>query len=544
MTAATSARVRHRPPRAGGAVPLAAARLLRIELRRNAMPWVLPLIAALFWFDSYRQSTGQPPFWILRTFGSMGQGRTIIDFGPFVAGVAAWMGSRDGRRGLGDLVTGTVRPRWAAQLATWAATAIWAVGAYLVFVGVMFAAYARQGVQGTPPWWWVAVGAVAVTAFSAAGFTVGAYFPSRFAAPVAAFGGFLAMLGSSNGGRGHPSGWALLLPTNASGNYQPISGIFYPYLPDLPIARMMFLAGIAVAAIGLLGLPAQAGSAWLRGAAAVVTIAGVAAAGTAVGLAGTARLTPHGMVIPALHDAANDRPIPYTPVCTRAAGVPVCLNPAYRRYLAEVAADLRPVLAEVAGLPGAPARVAQVAGRYTSGQVEGEAASDTACLRNAAACGPAGTEATVPVTISGRPPVLSLPLDEFNTLPSTTPRSAAQFDQELPLLSVHAFEGAGNSAGTAAQQAVQAVLLQHAGIPFAHEPGVLSIFGLPRWAGKDLQGLIPASEKSIGPSSELGGPVYAAARRLAALPAAARHAWLAAHLAALRSGQLTLGQLP
>ena len=41
-----------------------------------------------------------------------------------------------------------------------------------------------------------------------------------------------------------------------------------------------------------------------------------------------------------------------------------------------------------------------------------------------------------------------------------------------------------------------------------------------------------------------GGPVYAAARRLATLPAAARHAWLAAHLAALRSGQLTLAQLP
>ena len=39
-------------------------------------------------------------------------------------------------------------------------------------------------------------------------------------------------------------------------------------------------------------------------------------------------------------------------------------------------------------------------------------------------------------------------------------------------------------------------------------------------------------------------PVYAAARRFAALPAAARHAWLAAHLAALRAGRLTLAQLP
>ena len=40
------------------------------------------------------------------------------------------------------------------------------------------------------------------------------------------------------------------------------------------------------------------------------------------------------------------------------------------------------------------------------------------------------------------------------------------------------------------------------------------------------------------------GPVFAAARRFAALPAPARHAWLAAHLAALRAGRLTLKDLP
>ncbi len=523
MTAATDAPARHRPPGAGGAVTLTAARLLRIELRRSAMPWILPVIAALFWFDSYRFGTGTPPYWVLRTFWNMGQGRTFMDFAPFVAGVAAWTGSRDGRRGTADLMAGAVRSRWAAQLAAWAAAAIWAVGAYLVFVGIMFAVYAHQGLQGSPPWWWVAVGAAAVTAFSAAGFAVGAFFPSRFAAPAAAFGAFLAVIVSSQNGFGDTSGWPLILPTNANGNYQPVSGVFYPYLPDLPIARMMFLAGIAVAALGALGLPARAGGAWLRRVAAVVTLAGVAAAGTASGLARTARLTPLGVVIPVLHDAANDRPIGYTPVCAQAAGVPVCLNPAYRRYLAEVAADLRPVLAEVAGLPGAPARVAQVAGRYAHGMFEDAAG--------------------VAVTISGRPPVLRLPLDGFNTLPSATPGSAAQFDQELPLLSVHAFLGAGNGAGTAAQQAVQAALLQHAGIPFAAQPQALAIFGLPQWAQEDLQGLVPVSGPSSGPGSP-GGPVYAAARRLAALPSAVRHAWLAAHLAALRSGQLTLGQLP
>jgi hypothetical protein len=544
MTATADAPTRRLPSRAPGAVTLTAARLLKIELRRSTMPWILPVIAALFWFDSYRFSTGTPPYWVLRTFWNMGQGRTFLDFAPFVAGVTAWIGSRDGRRGTADLMAGAVRPRWAAQLATWAAAAIWAVGAYLAFVGVMFAVYAHQGLQGSPPWWWVAVGAAAVTASSAAGFAVGAFFPSRFAAPLAAFGAFLAVFVSDNFGFGHDSGWPLILPTNSNGNYQPVSGIFYPYLPDLPIARMIFLAGIAMAAVGVLGIPARAGGAWLRRAAAVVTLAGLAAAGTAVGLARTAQLTPNGIVIPALHDAANDRPIAYTPVCSRAAGVPVCVNPDYRRYLPEVAADLRPMLAEVAGLPGAPARVAQVAGRYTSGQFESLAASDTACTQNAAACGPAGSAASVPVTISGLPPVLSLPLDEFNTLPSSVPGSAGQFDQELPLLSLHVFVGAGDGAGTAAQQAVQAALLEHADLPFAQESGALSILGMAQWAGEDLQRLVPASETTIGPSSKLGGPVYAAARRFAALPPATRHAWLAAHLAALRSGQLALGQLP
>ena len=516
MTATTDAPVRHLPPRATwAAAPLRTARLLRIELRRNSMPWILLLVAALFWFDSYRPSAATPPIWVLRTFWNMGQGHTIIDFGPFVAGVAAWMGSRDGRRGTADLVTATSRPRYAAQLATWAATAAWAVGAYLAFVGVLFGGYVYEGVQGSPPWWWVAVGAAAVTAFSAAGFAIGALFPSRFAAPIAAFGGFFVMTMSSQTGFSHTSGWALILPTNSNGNYQPVSGIFYPYLPDLPVARVMFLAGIAVVAISLPGLPASAGGPILRRAAAAVTLAGVALTGTAIGLAATARLEPNGMAIPALHDAANDRPVLYTPVCGHAAGIPVCLNPAYRDIMGDVASALAPVLGQVTGLPGAPVRAAQVAGAYSS--TEGEAGQA--------------------MTISGRPPVLRMPLDAEN-LPGVFGGTTTQFDEQVRLLFIHAFVGAGADAGTPAQQAVQAAMLDAVGVPFAAQPKVLSGVGLPSWAR--VTGL-SGSTTLPGPAT---GPVYAAARRLAALPAAARHAWLAFHLAAIRSGRLTLAQLP
>jgi hypothetical protein len=514
MTAAADAPARQRKPRATSAVPRNAARLLRVELRRNTMLWILPLIAALFWFDSYRPSTATSPLYGLRTYWNMGQGHTILDFGPFVAGVAAWMGSRDGRRGLADMVTATARPRWAAQLATWAATAIWAVAAYLVFVGVMFAVYAHQGVGGTPPWWWVGVGATAVTAFSAIGFAIGAYWPSRFAAPAAAFGGFLAMFLSFQTGFSHTSGWALILPTNSNGSFdgsgQADAGIFYPWLPDLPIARIMFLAGIAVAALGLTGLPARAGGPWLRRGAAVVTLAGAALAGTAVGLAGTAQEAAEGVVIPVLHDAADDAPITYTPVCGHAAGVPVCVNPAYGRWLPDVTTALAPVLAEVAGLPGAPVRATQVAASYPSG----------------------GDGPPQPISFGGHPPVLRMQLGLLNTPGPcgfcARPVATASYEAQLQLLFAHAFVAAGNGPGSPVQQAVQATLLRGAGIPFAAQPG-----------------LIAATENFPGPGpGPATGPVYAAAQRLAAWPATARHAWLAAHLAALRAGLLTLKDLP
>ncbi len=90
---------------------------------------------------------------------------------------------------------------------------------------------------------------------------------------------------------------------------------------------------------------------------------------------------------------------------------------------------------------------------------------------------------------------------------------------------------------------MQAALLQDAGLPFAEQPQALSVFGLASWGQATLQGLIDGPQPANGMGTPKG-PVYAAAVRLAALPSAARHAWLAAHLAALRAGQLTLAQLP
>ena len=88
----------------------------------------------------------------------------------------------------------------------------------------------------------------------------------------------------------------------------------------------------------------------------------------------------------------------------------------------------------------------------------------------------------------------------------------------------------GGPGASPAQQAVTAALMMSA--------------GLPRCTGRR-----EASRRACEPAMPPivlapGSPAYAAARRFAALPASARHAWLVRHLAALRAGQVTLAQLP
>jgi hypothetical protein len=557
MTAAT---VPARPaaPRARR-VPSAAgpARLLRIELRRSPMLWLLPLLAGLFYVATYRPAMDNPPFWNIRS--GMIQSHTMLVFAPLLAGAGAWVGSRDGRRGLTDLVGVTAVPRWAGQLAAWAAATIWAEALYLAGVGVLYGVTADQGAWGGPLWWPVAVGAATVAASCAAGFAAGARLPGRFTAGLAALVVFLALAGGAFAIQANVA-YAQIWPLNVQGPFPSDSyGIFYPYLPDLAIAQVVFLAGLAAAALGALGLPAPAGGRWLRGAAAAVTAAGLAAAGTGVALAGTARVEANGMVIPALHDAASDRPTPYTPVCGRGP-VPVCLQPAYRAYLPDVTAALGPLLRQMAGLPGAPVRVTQV------------------CVTSVQSARDNGIGFGGPA-IGGRPPVLYLPLSGL-TLPGEGNTPAAQFTEFLryqygpaivnDLLGLPV--GPGGSTGVsgvaivpgpghAAQFAVAAALERawnldqtpphnaagpgHAGSGGAGSgPGA----GGTGHAGSGGAGSGPGAPGASAPpgsgASAYAAQLQAAVNRFAALPATARHAWLLTHLAALRADRVTLSEIP
>jgi hypothetical protein len=254
--------------------------LMRLELRRNAMLWTIPILAGLFYLTTYLKATELPPLWGLRI--EVIETHSLIDFAPFVAGAAAWMGSRDGRRGTSDLVATTARSRWSAQLAAWLATAVWATAAYLGCIAVAVTAAHVSG--GGPQWWPVAGGAAAVIVVSALGFVAGAFVPSRFSAPLAAAVALLAVVVPfkvvvvSSGSR-----FELLFPTSRPFPVPVLSS-------EMQIARVILLAGVTAAALGALGVLRGAVGPKARVGALMLVAAGVAAAGIAVGLVDSARL--------------------------------------------------------------------------------------------------------------------------------------------------------------------------------------------------------------------------------------------------------------
>jgi hypothetical protein len=185
MTAAT-APAAPRPAaarRGAGAAALGSGRLLRLELRHNAMLWLLPVAFALFWYNGYREIMALPPMWNLRAMTL--QNRLLFDLAVPVTAAAAWMGSREGRRGITDLVAVTARPRWSRQLAAWAATTAWAEVGCLACVAVVYLITARQASWGGPLWWPAVVSAAGVPMLTAIGFAAGAWFPGRFGTPLA-----------------------------------------------------------------------------------------------------------------------------------------------------------------------------------------------------------------------------------------------------------------------------------------------------------------------------------------------------------------------
>jgi hypothetical protein len=182
------------------------------------------------------------------------------------------------------------------------------------------------------------------------------------------------------------------------------------------------------------------------------------------------------------------------------------VNPAYAGFLPAVTTAVGSELTEFAGLPGAPARISQVAPVYQQESVNGI---------NISAHVSGASEFIVPDPLPGQPG-------------GTSTQFVANLAEGLGLqLASHVILGGadGPVGGAAPSQAQLAVIAGSVRFP----PSVESRDLAPLYGQ-----LLP----------EPGSPASLAAKRFAALSPAGRHAWLAAHLAALRAGHVTLAQLP
>jgi hypothetical protein len=516
-------------------------RALRLEIKHSAAVWVLPVLAALFYFNAYRTAAGYPPTWTLRA--SAITGPNLIFFTVIAAGIAAWVATREGRRKTGDLLATTARGAWARQATVLAATVCWMVLAYLAGVAVIYLQTAFQATWGGPPLWPVAVGVVGVAASCAVGFTGGTLFPGRFTAPVVAvtvFAAWFVGVAAANNvnnfenvssAKGTP---ALFVATDGGRPRHVDAGVFYHAPPDVSIAQVMFIGGVLLVMVGLLallpaarvpgvrGLSFAAGRRWLTVVAAVGVACGVAASATAYSLAGTARFSATtGWEIPALHDAADDQPVPYTLDCTggvfKVGAFAVCIHPAFDPYLGAMSAALQPAAAEIAGLPGAPARA-----EMTTGDALPAVAGTTSVYDYSAEQEGFGGASFWATPASAR---------------TADWEQGAQQDFITWFVSGAAEQDSPSP--TPAEEAVAIALLAKIGAPVPQYP---QFFQPSSQSG--------ASSVSSGPGGSGTQPtasaaqITTAANRFESLSSVSRHAWLAANIAALRSGAVTLAQLP
>jgi hypothetical protein len=507
------------------------ARALRLEIKHSAVVWVLPVLAAVFYFNAYRTAAGLPPTWTMRA--SVIIDANLVFFSVIAAGIAAWVATRESRRKTGDLLATTARAGWARQATVLAATAFWMVIAYLAGVAVIYIQTAREATWGGPPLWPVAVGVVGVAASCAIGFTCGTLLPSRFTAPIVAvavfaawFVGVAAANGVNNANNGMKGASALLVP--ALGRPQQIDfGVYYHVPPDVSIAQVMLMGGVLLVMVGLLALlpaarvPGVRGLSFAAGRRLTVlagagVACGVAASATAFSLAGTAQYSvTTGWKIPALHDAADDQPIPYTLGCAGSA-FKVCIHPAFEPYLGAMLAALPPAAAEIAGLPGAPVRA-----EMTTGNALPAVAGTTSVY----------DYSTEQEGFGG---------ESFWATPAIARTADWEQGVQQDFITWFVSGPAEQVQGpTPAQEAVAIALLAKIGAPVPQYPQFSQ--PAPQSGGSSMSSTSGPSGTQSGASA---AQITAAARGLESLSSAARRAWLTANIDALRSGAITLTQLP
>jgi hypothetical protein len=323
------------------------AALLRIEVRRSPALWLLALMPGMLALSPIARHLTPVALWTDRSTDLQS---SLQGLGPFVAGLAAWVASRERRHGVEELVGTTARPSWARKLAGCGATIAWALVVYAAMAAAVLGVTAVQATWGGPVAGPPLVGLAALAACAAASFAVGDLLPSRFTAPLVAvvvFGLQSAAMTAATEGHFALGYLSFIYPSIGLA-----ASAWYQVRPDLSEVQGAWLIGLAVLSVGVLvfrasrraGVPLMAGG-------------GLLAAASAA-LIATSTTDSQGVIVPLLHNSASDRAVPYTPVCRQGA-VSVCVHPAYSGELDQLDGLVARLVGPVAGLPGAPTRAEQ-----------------------------------------------------------------------------------------------------------------------------------------------------------------------------------------
>ncbi|HTK11577.1 MAG TPA: hypothetical protein VL485_30675 [Ktedonobacteraceae bacterium] len=270
--------------------------------------------------------------------------------GPFVAAVGAWEGARLRRLRKRNGDENTV---WVRQVTNWAKTVVWGLLFYLIIWASEFVITATQATWGSPLLGPPLVGTVAILSLSALGFAIGDLWSSRFVAPLVGVGLLAAEIWlSSLATMRNPIGY--VTPNFATGLSV---SVWYGVRSDLIIIQLTFLSGVLAVALASLAIRRYRVSKKVYPS--ILTVCGIVFILASFAGAMSSSADIHGIRVPLLYNAATDRPIPYTPVCSRAA-LPVCVHPAYSAELSQLSALINRFAVPLIGIPGAPVQADQL----------------------------------------------------------------------------------------------------------------------------------------------------------------------------------------
>ncbi|AGL17184.1 hypothetical protein [Actinoplanes sp. N902-109] len=256
--------------------------------------------------------------------------------GPMVAGIAAWVATRERRRRTAYLRLTSARSPFASLLLEWSVVAAVTTFAYLVVAAVLAVKTAVGATTGGPDLAWLATGLIALLLIATAGYALGRFVPKVWTPPLAAL---LIYLYSAWDLRHSGSSWSYLSPVTMQETslFRPMNHVLIAGQAIWYLAIMAVLAGVLALVMGA-----------LRPAVPVVTVA-AGLVGVVVG--GTVVLNQHGRIL--------DAPSPVTYTCS-ATAPQICIHPAFAKGLPRVTTVFLALHDKVAGTPADFTRLQQL----------------------------------------------------------------------------------------------------------------------------------------------------------------------------------------